>query len=112
MRAACEVFGPERRATLARELSKLHESLYRGSLDELLAASSADTRMAKGELVLLVEGSEQPVTALEEQREMAAVLLEYLSARDAARVLARLTGSSRNAAYEVVQALKEKPPVA
>ncbi len=112
LRAAQEVLGGERRATLARELTKLHETFYRGSLDELLAAASADPMMAKGELVLLVEGCERQATSLDEQRETAAVLLEHLSARDAAKVLARLTGSSRNAAYEVVQALKDEPPAA
>ena len=51
------VFGPERRACLARELTKLHEEVARGSLAEL-AARFADG--VRGELTLVVEGGEGP----------------------------------------------------
>jgi 16S rRNA (cytidine1402-2'-O)-methyltransferase len=49
-----EVFGEERKASVSRELTKLHEENARGSLKELIAHFSAKT--VKGEIVLIVEG--------------------------------------------------------
>lgn len=54
LRQFAEVFGAERRASVSREISKLHEETLRGSLAEL-AAHFADTE-AKGEFVIVVEG--------------------------------------------------------
>ena len=49
------VCGPERRACVARELSKLHEELHRGSLDELRVYFS-DAAKVRGEIAVVVEG--------------------------------------------------------
>ncbi|MBP8238364.1 MAG: 16S rRNA (cytidine(1402)-2'-O)-methyltransferase [Saprospiraceae bacterium] len=49
------VCGPERRACVARELSKLHEELHRGSLDELRVYFSDATKV-RGEIAVVVEG--------------------------------------------------------
>lgn len=54
LRQFAEVFGAERRASVSREISKLHEETLRGSLAEL-ADHFADTE-AKGEFVIVVEG--------------------------------------------------------
>lgn len=51
-----EFFGPQRRASVSRELSKLHEENARGSLEEL--ASHFGTKSVKGEIVIVVSGSE------------------------------------------------------
>lgn len=54
-----EVFGPERRCSVAREISKLHEEHVRGSLAEVLEHFSKTE--AKGEIVLVVAGLPQEV---------------------------------------------------
>src|SRR5258707_6798643 len=50
-------FGADRSAVIARELSKLHERAYRGSLRELIELAGADANVARGEIVLLVAGA-------------------------------------------------------
>ena len=50
----CESFGPERRASVSRELSKLHEENQRGTVKELVNYFKAKT--VKGEIVIVVEG--------------------------------------------------------
>ena len=50
-----EVFGTDRQACLARELSKIHEEYIRGSLEEILR--SIEDRELKGECILIVGGS-------------------------------------------------------
>ncbi|PXX96172.1 16S rRNA (cytidine(1402)-2'-O)-methyltransferase [Marinifilum breve] len=49
-----EVFGEERKASVSRELTKLHEENARGTLTELIAHFSSKT--VKGEIVIVVEG--------------------------------------------------------
>ena len=50
-------FGPARQAVVARELTKMHESLYRGTLEELITVSQRDENFARGEITLVVQGA-------------------------------------------------------
>ncbi len=50
-----EVFGPDRPASVSREISKLHDTTHRGTLQELFDHFSANP--PKGEIVLLVKGA-------------------------------------------------------
>ena len=94
-----EAFG-ERRACLARELTKLHEEAARGTLAEL-AAKYAEG--ARGEVTLVVEGarpgSAEPATADALRERVRALLAAGLSARDLASQLARETGAPRRTLY-------------
>lgn len=51
-----EVFGPERYACVAREISKMFEEFKRGTLEELVAYYTK--RGVKGEIVLIVAGKD------------------------------------------------------
>ena len=51
------LLGPGRRAVIARELTKVHESAHRGRLDELLRALGEDPNIERGEITLIVEGA-------------------------------------------------------
>ncbi|MCU7796664.1 MAG: 16S rRNA (cytidine(1402)-2'-O)-methyltransferase, partial [Candidatus Thiodiazotropha sp. (ex Myrtea spinifera)] len=57
LKAMVEVFGGEREAVIAREVTKLHETFLRGSLDELLSQVEQDENQRKGEFVILVAGA-------------------------------------------------------
>jgi 16S rRNA (cytidine1402-2'-O)-methyltransferase len=48
------VFGETRGATVAREITKMHETVYRGSLLEHLARAATDLDFGRGEIVLLI----------------------------------------------------------
>ncbi len=98
---------PERRAVLARELTKLHEEMDHGELPEL--ASRWDKEV-KGELVLVVEGigedasEERLAPALERLMPLAAALRDggALSAKDTARLLADCLDVDKRQAYALV----------
>ncbi len=55
LRQLAEYFNPRRRASVSRELTKIHEETVRGTLDEL--ARHFSNRSVKGEIVLIVQGS-------------------------------------------------------
>jgi len=98
--ALAEVCGPERRATVAREITKLHEEFVRGSLVEL-AAWASDT--PKGEIVLVVEGAPPPEEASDDEvvEALRAELAGGSSARDAADAVAAALGVGRRRAYQL-----------
>jgi 16S rRNA (cytidine1402-2'-O)-methyltransferase len=92
--------GADRRAVVARELTKLHEEFARGTLGEL-AARYADAP-PPGEVVVLVEGAAPPAGHDAEAMERAAAALigEGLAPSAAAKELRRALGVGRNEAYE------------
>jgi 16S rRNA (cytidine1402-2'-O)-methyltransferase len=95
---------PERRIVVARELTKVHEELLRGTASELLEVFSARGDV-KGEIVLLVAGSERPSRGAEASRAEEALLLleaEGLSKTACARILTQILGLPRNEAYRLV----------
>lgn len=94
-------FGPERPAAVARELTKMHESLYRGTLGELLRRAGEDGNFARGELTVVVHGADAPAASADEPalRRTLEILLAELPPSRAAAAAARLTGASRAAAY-------------
>jgi 16S rRNA (cytidine1402-2'-O)-methyltransferase len=103
-----QVLGGERQAAACRELTKLYETSYYGSLAELSARAATDADMARGELVLVVAGSEPGDTARQslQAEQVLMVLLQELPASQAAKLAARICGADRAAMYEL--AVKHK----
>ena len=105
-------FGAARPAVIARELTKLHESLYRGTLGELQARAQADADMARGEIVLLVAGA-PGASADGEAAELDRILrllLARLPLSQAAELGAAITGARGNEAYKRALQIKATLP--
>jgi 16S rRNA (cytidine1402-2'-O)-methyltransferase len=93
-------FGPSRRAVLARELTKLFETVLDGSLQALAAQVKADPNQRKGEFVLVVEGAGDDADAkVIEGKRLYAKLSEHLPPSTAAKLAAELSGAPRKALY-------------
>lgn len=93
-------FGPDRQAVLARELTKLFETVLDGTLADLYAQVAADANQRKGELVLLVHGAGEDADArLAEGRRVYAILGEHLPPSTAAKLAAEISGAPRKALY-------------
>lgn len=97
-----DALGGERLATLGRELTKLHETVRRDTLQALQAWCAEDSNQQRGEAVVVVAGSATPaadiaVSAL--TRELA----QALPPSQAAAMLARLTPLSRREAFALVE---------
>ena len=94
------VFGNDREAVVAREITKRFESVYAGRLGHLLAQARCGRLPARGEMVLMVRGS-SPAPADDEATDavLRAMLDEGVAVKKTAAAAARLTGRSRNVLY-------------
>lgn len=100
-----EVCGGERRIVLARELTKLHEEIWRGSLGAAIQrCAEVDPR---GEYVLVLEGAPPATEATDDQLREAVELAigRGISKKDAAAEVAELFSVARNRVYEIAIAL-------
>lgn len=94
------VFGGERAAVLARELTKRFETVLDGTLGSIAGRVGADADQRRGEFVLVVEGAAADAdAALHEGRRIYTALVAHLPPSTAARVAAELTGAPRKALY-------------
>ncbi|MDB2705318.1 16S rRNA (cytidine(1402)-2'-O)-methyltransferase [Pseudomonadota bacterium] len=103
------VFGEHRPACIARELTKIHETITTKPLGELLTWVSADANQLKGECVLLLEGDKQQIDASEtEINRVLSLLLKELPVKKAAAIAASLLEVSKNTAYGMALKLQQK----
>ena len=103
LRDLAAAFGGERRISLCRELTKLHEEVLRLTLDG--AVAYYETQPPRGEYVLIVEGVPKqqesgPVSEEEALMRVQALLAEGLSRKDAVRQVAAETGLAKNQLYD------------
>ena len=106
-------FGAERKAAVARELTKVFETVYRGTLGQLAAQARSDANFARGEITVVVEGAPRGSGEANPGAQLDAtltVLLAELAPSKAAALAARLTGSKRNDAYARALELARKMP--
>ena len=93
-------FGASRRAVLARELTKLFETVLDAPLAQLQAQVDADPNQRRGEFVLLVQGAGDDAEAkIAHGRRLYAKLSEHLPPSTAAKLAADISGAPRKALY-------------
>jgi 16S rRNA (cytidine1402-2'-O)-methyltransferase len=101
------IFSGDRRIVLARELTKLHEEFWRGTITEAIAVYN--TRQPKGEFTLIIEGTKisQTLTMSEEQivEEIQQLMQQGISRSQASRQLAKITSRSRQEIYQLALTL-------
>ena len=103
------IFGEQRQACLARELTKLHETIETRPLIDLIDWVKADDNQQRGECVLLIEGSQNEATADEQEvSRLLKILLAELPVKKAAAMVANITGGSKNEAYQLALKLQQK----
>ena len=97
-----DTFGPDRRISLCRELTKLHEEVRRTTLGQ--AVEEYTENAPKGEFVLVVEGSPEQaaeeLTLEEGVRRVLALREQGMSMKEAARQVAKDTGLPKNELYQ------------
>jgi 16S rRNA (cytidine1402-2'-O)-methyltransferase len=105
--AMAAAFGPKRRCAVARELTKLHEQVLRGTLSEVRERLAEQGE--RGEFTLVVAGAPEAPAAAEVDvvAEVAGLIETGASTRDAVDQVARATGRARRAVYQAVLEARE-----
>lgn len=98
------VFGGDRQAAVAREITKLHETCIRGSLAQLAADPRLDN--PKGEIVILVGPGEEKAATAEDADAALAEALTRMGPADAASEVAKALGLPRRELYRRALDLK------
>ncbi len=102
------VFGGQRQACLARELTKMFETVMTTNLQTLAERVEADENQQRGEIVVLVAGVREQSMNEQEGMEVMQVLQDYLPINKASQAAARLTGLNKKQLYKIGLELKEK----
>ncbi len=103
------VFGPDRRAFIGREITKLNEQCVAGTLGELKRKAADESIRIKGEFVLVVAGQTSAASLLAEieLNHLLRELVAVLPGRQAADVAARITGRKRNELYRLMLSTRD-----
>jgi 16S rRNA (cytidine1402-2'-O)-methyltransferase len=105
------VLGGSRHIVIARELTKLFETIHACELGDAARWLQEDPNRMKGEFVLIVQGADEDGdAALSAGRHALEVLLEELPVKQAAALASRITGARKNELYELALKLKERKP--
>lgn len=98
------VFGPNRSLMIARELTKMHEQVVTGSIDEVLSMLQNNTIPTKGEFVLLCQGDDGSALEtfeIERLRTLFAKVANVISHKDAVELAQNLSALPKNTLYKL-----------
>ncbi|VAW55728.1 16S rRNA (cytidine(1402)-2'-O)-methyltransferase [hydrothermal vent metagenome] len=103
------VFGEKRRVVLAREITKLFETIHSTTLADLPNWLQADKNQQKGEFVVMLEGAEVQMSSQFAQLEQVLkILLDELPVKQASQMAAKITGIKKNQVYKLALILSAK----
>ena len=105
MADAASIFGTDREASIARELTKKFETIRRGTLGGLIEWINSDPDQGRGEFVIIIAGAGGEKTDEPELASMLSVLLKSLTLKQSVQIATELTGGSRNEIYELAVTL-------
>ena len=103
-----DLYGGSRRAVVARELTKIHETVYQNSLNELCVWIAENAKHRRGEFVILVQGASaaQGATVEEYLQKVLSILLVEIPLKQAVRLAAAITQSPKNQVYALALSMK------
>lgn len=97
------ILGSDRQLCFARELTKLHETVFTGSVMEIMRIVADDENQRRGEIVLVVAGHQPDVLGVSPEAERVLnILLKELPLKKASKLASEITGASRNDLYQLV----------
>lgn len=112
LKDCAEIFGSDTPMLFAREMTKQHETLFRGPIDQVQqqidAQQQGDPGAAKGEMVWVFDLGDRPATAVDDEQlaAWAAALAQDMPAASAAKCLVKMLRVSRDKAYAAVLAAR------
>ena len=96
---------PGRKVFIAREMTKLHETFYRGEINKVISEISLDENSLKGEFVIVVEGIKEvkkEILLTDDQAKVLEIILEKMKKKDALSLASKVFGIKKNSLYKFI----------
>lgn len=110
-----DLCNPERQICAGREITKQHETFYRGNAEFFRQAIRDDVYATKGEWALVIQGYESELVKQADSielklqiTELAKVLLKFASTKTVVQELMQISGLPKNKIYPLVLSLKDE----
>jgi len=101
-----DIFGADRRGFIGRELTKMYEQCVQETLGRLKQLVDDGEIVSKGEFAIVISGAEPSAETSLDIDSLLIELAAHLSAKDAARVAAKISGQKKNDLYQRLLELK------
>ena len=100
-----DVLGKHRRISVAREMTKMHETILRGTIEEINRIADVDLNLSRGEIVIVLEGSDKKNQDFDEKLDyLHESLSNVLSLRQFSKIFSKI---SKQSAKEIYNKYKE-----
>ena len=96
---------PGRKVFIAREMTKLHETFYRGEINKVISEISLDENSLKGEFVIVIKGIKEvkkEILLTNDQAEVLEIILEKMKKKEALSLASKAFGLKKNSLYKFV----------
>ncbi len=95
-----DVLGRNRRISIAREMTKIHETILRGTIEEMNHIADKDTNLSRGEIVIVLEGSDEVNEDFDEKLDfLHASLSNDLSLKQFSKIFSKISTQSAKEIY-------------
>ena len=100
-----EGLNPGRKVFIAREMTKLHETFYRGEINKVISEISLDENSLKGEFVIVIKGIKEvkkEILLTNDQAKVLEIILEKMKKKEALSLASKAFGLKKNSLYKFV----------
>jgi 16S rRNA (cytidine1402-2'-O)-methyltransferase len=102
------IFSIDRKIALVKEMTKIHEKVYRGSFQDIVNVVHKEDFNKKGEWVIIIEGNTEARDIQSGLKEQMKLAMQFLSIKDAAALLSQIRAIPKNKIYNIGKELKLK----
>ena len=95
-----EVLNPDTQVAICREMTKEYESIYRGTIKEMMTLFENDEIPLLGEFVILVNSGSSLSEGFDLNENFCRPFLDYLSPTDASKLIAKISSFSKQEVYK------------
>ena len=101
LKVMMDILGSNRQISIARELTKIHETILRGSIEEINLIAEKDLHLSRGEIVIIIEGINKKDYEFDKQLdELYSSLKNTLSLKEFSKILSKVTSFSSKEIYK------------
>ena len=100
LRTMRDVLDKNRKISIAREITKIHETILRGTIEEMIRISDTDSNLSRGELVIVLEGSDKEYDDFDRKLDyLHTSLSKDISLKQFSKVFSKISNQSAKEIY-------------